>query len=353
MYFKKHLYILFLILALNLSFFSTNKLNANTFFIDDIEITEKLENNFNKEILINKGFKKAYIELISKLVQSKDLSKIKDIKLNEIKSMIETFSIKEEKFINKTYNLNLGVSFNKKEILNYLNRKNIFPSQIKEEKFLFIPILLDQSKNDIMVYSDNPMYDYWKLDNRREHLIEYVLPTEDLEDLNLIRKNYLEIENYDFKKIIEKYFIENSIIAVFFKNGDEIKVLSKIKVKNKQVIKSNSFNDIDLNKTDNLNTLIYNLKLIYEDFWKENNLINTSIKLPIMISLDNKNFELSLKFEETLNMLDLVNSFTVRKFDKDLIFYELIFNGTPQNFINLMEKHDFSLDTQNKIWNLK
>ena len=353
MYFKKHLYILFLILALNLSFFSTNKLNANTFFIDDIEITEKLENNFNKEILINKGFKKAYIELISKLVQSKDLSKIKDIKLNEIKSMIETFSIKEEKFINKTYNLNLGVSFNKKEILNYLNRKNIFPSQIKEEKFLFIPILLDQSKNDIMVYSDNPMYDYWKLDNRREHLIEYVLPTEDLEDLNLIRKNYLEIENYDFKKIIEKYFIENSIIAVFFKNGDEIKVLSKIKVKNKQVIKSNSFNDIDLNKTDNLNTLIYNLKLIYEDFWKENNLINTSIKLPIMISLDNKNFELSLKFEETLNMLDLVNSFTVRKFDKDLIFYELIFNGTPQNFINLMEEHDFSLDTQNKIWTLK
>ena len=82
MYFKKHLYILFLILALNLSFFSTNKLNANTFFIDDIEITEKLENNFNKEILINKGFKKAYIELISKLVQSKDFSRSKDIKLN-------------------------------------------------------------------------------------------------------------------------------------------------------------------------------------------------------------------------------------------------------------------------------
>ena len=52
-------------------------------------------------------------------------------------------------------------------------------------------------------------------------------------------------------------------------------------------------------------------------------------------------------------MLDLVNSFTVRKFDKDLIFYELIFNGTPQNFINLMEEHDFSLDTQNKIWTLK
>ena len=37
MYFKKLLYILFLILALNLSFFSTNKVNANTFFIYDKE----------------------------------------------------------------------------------------------------------------------------------------------------------------------------------------------------------------------------------------------------------------------------------------------------------------------------
>ena len=353
MYFKKLLYILFLILSLNLSFFSTNIVNANTFFIDDIEISEKLENNFNKEILINRGFEKAFNELISKLVQSKDLSKINDIKLNEIKSMIETFSIKEEKFINKTYNLNLGVSFNKRYVLNYLYKKNIFPSQIKEEKFLFIPILLDQLKNDILVYSKNPLYNNWKAENSRNQLIEYILPTEDLEDLNLIRKNHLEIENYDFEKIIEKYFIKNSIIAVFFKNQNEIKVLSKITIQNKKVIKTNSFKNIDLNKDNDLEKLIYNLKVVYEDFWKENNLINTSIKLPIMIHLDNKNFELSLKFEKALNSIDFINNFTIRKFDKDFILYEIIFNGTPQNFIDIMEEQNFSLDTQNKIWILK
>ena len=353
MYFKKLLYILFLILALNLSFFSTNKVNANTFLIDDIEISEKLENNFNKETLINRGFEKAFNELISKLVQSKDLSKINDIKLNEIKSMIETFSIKEEKFINNTYNLNLGVSFNKKYVHNYLYNKNIFPSQIKEEKFLFIPILLDQLKNDILVYSKNPLYNNWKAENSRNQLIEYILPTEDLEDLNLIRKNYLEIENYNFEKIIEKYFIKNSIIAIFFKNQDEIKVLSKITIQNRKVIKTNSFKNINLNENNDLGKLIYDLKVVYEDFWKENNLINTSIKLPIMIRLDNKNFELSLKFEKALNSIDFINNFTVRKFDKDFILYELIFNGTPQNFINTMEEQNFSLDTQNKIWILK
>ena len=113
MIYQKYLYIFFLVLALNLSFFSTSK--AKEFFIDEIKIQEKLENDFNKEKLINKGFKQAFDELMGKLVQSKNLSKIENTKLNEIKTMIETFTIKEEQFINKTYNLNLGVLFNKKK----------------------------------------------------------------------------------------------------------------------------------------------------------------------------------------------------------------------------------------------
>ena len=231
MFYKKPLYIFFLILALSLSFFSTSNVKAKAFFVDEIKIQEKLENDFNKETLINKGFKKAFYELMSKLVQSKDLIKVKNVKLNEIKSMIETFTIKEEKFINKTYNLNLGVSFNKKKVFNYLNIKKIFPSQIIEENFLFIPILLDQLNNDILVYSNNPFYNNWKVQNKKNHLIRYVLPTEDLEDLTIIRNNYLEIENYNFEKIIEKYFIDNSIIAIFFKKDNEINVLSKIRIK--------------------------------------------------------------------------------------------------------------------------
>ncbi len=353
MYYQRYLYIFFLLLALNLSFFSTSKGNEEGFFIDEIEIQEKLENNFNKELLINKGFKKAFNELISKLVQSKDLEKINNTDLKVIKSMIETFTIKEEKFINKTYSLNLGVSFNKKNIYYYLNSKKIFPSQIREENFLFIPILLDQSKNDILVYSNNPLYDNWKYLDKRGHLIKYVMATEDIEDLNLIRENYLEIENYDFEKIIKKYFLENSIIAIFFKNEDEITVLSKIKIKENQVIKSNSFKNIDLSNFDELSKLINELKIIYEDFWKENNLINTSIKLPIFIKVEDKNFDSSLKFEKALKNIDLINSFSISKFDKDFIFYELIFNGTPKNFINIMKEQNFNFDTQNKIWILK
>ena len=353
MYYKKVLYIFFLILALNLSFFSTNKVNAKAFLIDEIEISEKLENNFNKDILISKGFKKAFKELMEKLLQSKDLAKIKNVSINEIKSMIETFSIKEEQFIKKTYKLNLGVSFNKKKIFNYLYSKNIFPAQIIEEKFLFIPIIIDQSNVDPLVFSNNPIHKNWKYENKKSYLIEYILPTEDLEDLKLIKDNYLELENYNFEEIIKKYYLENSIIALFFKDDNQIKVLSKINISEKKVIKSNSFKNIDFHKDENLKELIDRLKIIYEDFWKENNLINTSIKLPLIIQVNNKDFNLSINFEKTLDKIDLINNYSINKFDNNFIFYEVIFNGTPTNFINIMNDYNYNFDTRKKTWILK
>ena len=353
MFNQKLLYIFFLVLALNLSFFSTVKANAKAFLIDEIKISEKLENNFNKDILINKGFKKAFKKLMGKLIQSKDLDKVKSINLNKIKSMIDTFSIKEETFIKKTYNLNLGVSFNKKKIFNYLESKNIFPSQIIKEKFLFIPVIVDQSSTDLLVYSNNPIYRNWKKEDKRDYLIDYILPTEDLEDLNLIKKNYSDLENYDFEEIIKKYFLDNSIIALIFKDQNQIKILSKINIRDKKVIKSNSFNNIKLNNSEDINKLVDNLKIIYEDFWKENNLINTSIKLPLLIKVDNKNFNLSEKFEITLNKIDLISNYSISKFNKDFIYYEVIFNGTTKNFINLMKDQNYNFDTQKKTWILK
>ena len=347
----KYLYIYFLVLALSLSFFSTSK--AKEFFIDEIEIQEKLENDFNKEKLINEGFIKAFEELMNKLVQSGNLAKTKDIKLNEVKSMVETFTIKEEKFINKTYSLNLGVSFNKKKVFNFLDKKNIFPSEIKEEQFLFIPILLDQVNDDILIYSNNEIYNKWNFRDKKSFLLKYVLPTEDLEDLNTIRENYQDIENYNFDKIIEKYFLNNSIVAIFFKKEKETKVLSKIVFKGEKIIKSNSFVNINFENEKDLDKIILQLKTVYEDFWKEENLINTSIKLPLSIQIDSKDYDISSRFEKTLNGIDLVNSFSISSFNKDYIFYEIIFNGTPKNFLDIMQEYDFNFDTQNKIWILK
>ena len=256
MYYLKSLYIFFIVLALNIFFFSTSNINAKAFLVDEIEISEKLENNFNKDKLINKGFKKAFNKLMISLIKSTDLKKIDDASLNEIKSMVQTFSIKEEKFINKTYYLNLGVSFDKKRVFSYLEQKNIFPTQIIKEKFLFIPIIVDQKNENLLIFSNNLIYENWNKKKDTNLLIEYLLPTEDLEDFNLIKKQYSNIENYDFKEIIKKYFLDKSIITLIFRSEDKIKVLSKINIAEKKIIKNDSFKKINFENTDQIQLLI-------------------------------------------------------------------------------------------------
>ena len=41
--------------------FSTNKVNANTYKIENIEISDEYNTNFNKDDVIDKAFKNAFI----------------------------------------------------------------------------------------------------------------------------------------------------------------------------------------------------------------------------------------------------------------------------------------------------
>lgn len=353
MHYFKNKYILFFVVALTIFFFSTVHVLAKSFQINDIEISKPFKNNFNKNKVIDIGFKNAFSELMQILLKSSDYKKINKIRLNEIKSMVESFSIKEEKFIDDIYYVKIGVTFDKKKIFNFLEKKNIFPSQIFSEKFLFIPIIIDENVNDLTIYSGNPIYDNWISLKKKYHLIDYILPTEDLEDLTIIKNKYDEIENYNFREIINKYYLDNCIIALIFVNNQNVRILSKIITKNKSVIKNNTFTEFDLNNEDKVKLLIDELRNIYEDTWKENNQINTSIKLPLIIRIDNKNSNELIKFENILNELDLVNYFSIKKFNQNQIFYEIVFNGSPSNFIEIMGDKNYIFDTQKKIWILK
>ena len=135
----KTLYNFFLFLALFNIFFSTDYLYGKTFSVNDIEVSTPFEMNFNKNDIIDEGFNRAFKQLILSIAKSEDQKLFNQISLSVIKGMIETFSIKEEKFINEIYYLNLNVSFDKKKIFKFLESKDIFPSLPYPKKIFFFP----------------------------------------------------------------------------------------------------------------------------------------------------------------------------------------------------------------------
>ena len=97
----KILYIFFLFLSLNIFFFSTVKCEAKAFEIDNINISRPFEINFDKNDVIDEGFREAFSKPSSiTLFLSKFISKGLDISIFSIsKDLAFIFSVEKIKYI--------------------------------------------------------------------------------------------------------------------------------------------------------------------------------------------------------------------------------------------------------------
>ena len=211
-------------------------------------------------------------------------------------------------------------------------------------------MVIEEEKKNVILFSENIFYQNWLANNEDQNQLVYVLPADDLDDIQIIKSKYEFLEDYDFKEIINKYFLDDYIISLIYMDNNDLRVLSKIKLSDKIVLDNKVFKNFT-NK--NVLSAIKELKLLYEDYWKRVNQINTSIKLPLTIAINISDNKKIVDFEKVIKKFDLVSSINVFKLDNINIYYKVIFNGTPQAFILGMKKLGYNLDIKNKIWVLK
>ena len=99
--------------------------------------------------------------------------------------------------------------------------------------------------------------------------------------------------------------------------------------------------------------ILNNLKNSYEDEWKKNNEINTSIKLPLIISINSKDYKKIMYLEDVLTKTDLISNFYILNFNNQNIQYRIIYNGSPKNFFNNMSNKNFNIVMENNVWTVK
>ena len=348
-----YVYIYFILFSLLIVFFSTTYSNANAFKVSGIQISSPFELNFEKNSVIDKGFQTSFSDLISMITTSGDRKKIKNVPIKVLKGMIDSFTISDEKFINNEYFANLETTFNKKKILKFLEDKNIFPSIPQRNKVLLFPILIETKNNNIYLFNNNIFYDKWNEQKNSYDLLDYLLPSEDIEDLVELQKTFKNIETYDFSNLINKYDIKDSIILIIYKESNRVRTLSKINLNNNLKIQNKNYLKLDILNNNDLSNIVENLKQLYEDQWKKNNEINTSIKLPITISINSKKTKKIIELEQVLFSLDLVSDFSILNFNSEIIQYKITYNGTPNIFLNDMREKNLELEMKNNMWILK
>jgi hypothetical protein len=349
----KKIYLIIITSVLFLNTFLISEIHAVSFKISEIEISEDFDLNFNKKKVFDKAFKAAFEQLTLMTTSSDYKKRLNRTNIESIKNLIDSFNISDEKFINNKYFAKFNVNFDKRKTLKFFENNNIFPSIPKKINVLFIPVMINSKNEKLIMFNENPIFINWNKNLKASDLIDYILPNEDIEDRMFLESNLTKIEDYNFEDIITKYAIENFIINIIYQNDNSLKVLSKIKFDDNYKIINKEYKKIDLENEQSRKNFIYKLKDIYEDNWKELNIINTSIKLPLTVSLPSTDTSKIQLFESLINSLDLISNFYILSFNNKKIYYRIVYNGPPKKLLTVIKSTGLKVENDNKNWNIK
>ena len=347
------LYFFFLLLILIFIKFSTINVFGDNYTVKNINIKEQYDINFNKDLAINKGFEKAFKTLIYKIVENKDKNFFNNISKNKINSLIDNFSITNEKFVNNNYEVDFEVKFDKNKLLSFIRSKNVISSVPENTEVLFIPILIDIQSDELKYFNQNYFYNNWNNINKKYFLLNYNLPDENIENFRFFQKIKNNLETDDLSEIIEKYNFKNIFVVIFYKNKNNLNIFSKISFSNSNFKFNINQNNVDFDNNEKLDKIILTLKNLYEDKWKIINKINTSITIPIKISAKNSNYIVTDKLENVLNKSDFVYEYEIVKINSKEIIYRIIYNDNPDKFINYLKLNGINVNSSSNIWKIK
>ncbi len=350
---KSYIFFFLIVLFINITI---SKAHTSNFKVDGVKVTEPFNSNFKKEIVIDKAILIAFKKLLSMTIPSDEMYKMPNFNIDEIRNLIDSFNIKDEEFINNSYNATFEINFNKQNSFLFIEKKNIFPSLPNKKKIIILPILVDTVSRNVNIFNQNPFLANWNSNKEDFHLLDYILPSEDIDVIKTLNDNLENLENFDFSQIIKKYNFDEYIICLIYPQEDSMKVFSKIKFNDKFKINNKSFpysNISSIKNLENLENFIRKIKLQYEDEWKKNNRINRSVKLPINLAMSSSEYKKNDDFENFLSSTDLVSNYSIKNFNNKEINYKIIFNGSPNQFLNIAANKNFLIDTNSQVWKVK
>ena len=181
---KEYISIFFIASTILFITFTKSFCEESVFTINNTKVEGVIDLNFSRDEYINKAFLNSFEILMNKILLTRDLKKVNNIKLNEIKNLISSFQIVEESYRKNLYKANIKILYNENKIKNLLREKNISFSEPKNISAIFFPVMF--VNNEIKSFSENFFYNHWEKVEIENELINFILPLEDLEDFSKI-----------------------------------------------------------------------------------------------------------------------------------------------------------------------
>ena len=321
--------------------------NTNTFNVDNIIVPKNLYKT--KQQLLNSAFKIGFDKLIKDILLDKDYKTLMNTDLKTIKSLVFTFQITEQESKDKN-EFKANIFFDRQKINKFFYDQNISYADLTNSKIVIFPVLIEDEK--ILLFSENKFYKEWnKIDtDNAEETIEYVLPVENLEDIETITKNSKNLELVDPKKLLGNYDIDDYIFLVTTIKKDKIKIFLKGVVSGNPIIKN--FNLKSDTKKD-LKVVIEEIKFEISEIWKSQNLIDIRTPSFLNIILKVKNKDDLINLLSIFSKIEIIQNHSVLELNKEFIKIKIKYLGKIDKIQQRLKNENLDIKIDNEIWEIR
>ncbi len=320
--------------------------NNNIFNVNNVEIS--VENSKNKEKLVNQAFRKGFIKLTKRLLLDEDYNKTSDLKLSEIKNFISYYQILDTKKNEKEdQSTAVNIFFDKDRLHKFFYEKNILYSDIINTEVVLFPLL--KKDNQYFIYSNNFFYSSWN-DKVNDDLIQYTLPVENIENIQIINTNKENIYKLDISLFFKEYENNNVVFAYIEVGKEKAEVFLNTRVEGKKINKRLLLKKSDMSENDFNEEIISQTSNLIKDLIKSQNLIDvrTPSFLNAEIKLNKKNS--LIEFNNRVEDIDLIDNYYVQKLNKDYVLVKIKYLGKIDKIINKLRDQKISLKMVNGQW---
>ena len=320
------------------------------FTVNNIKVEGPINLNFNRDKYINKAFRKSFYTLMKKILITKDLEKVNNIQLKQVKNLILSFQILEESYRRDEYKATIKVFYDDYKVKNFLEEKNISFSQPENISALFFPILFINDES--ISLSKNFFYRNWEEIKIQNELINYILPIEDLENISKVAIMKDKIEEASIEELVNKYDIENYVFVLMNYKKEKINMYIKTNFNKSKTSKNFIYNLKNINDELLLTDILKNLKLKITDLWKEENLVNLSMPLVVNLKYKHKNLQDLEKLKGVFYKIRIIDKSILEEFNINNSFFKIYYYGNPKKLKLELSKLGYELNGDQGSWEI-
>jgi len=322
----------------------------NVFTVSNVKVEGVIDLNFSRDKYLNKAFLNSFEILMNKILISKDIKKVSDIKLNEIKNLISSFKILKEKYSRDKYEGIFKIVYNDIKVKKFLSNKNISISQPENISAVFFPVLF--VNGEIKNFNENFFYKQWLEIKVKNEIINFILPVEDLEDISKIIKMKNDIEDLNVQSLVLKYNIENYTFVLMDYQNPKLNIYLKTNFNKNKISKNITYEVKDIGNEKILSSILKDLKIIITDLWKEENLINLLMPLSIKLNFQQTNLKDLDKLRETFYKISIIDNYTLEEFNINNSYFKIYYYGNPKKLKSELLKFGYRLKDDHGFWQI-